>query len=41
VRLRAQEKKRKQEGADDAGSTDGWEKEPLDAVELLNIEEWY
>jgi hypothetical protein len=31
--LRAQEEKRKQEGADDAGSTGEWEKEELDAVE--------
>jgi hypothetical protein len=28
-----EEKKRKQEGADDAGSTGEWEKEPLDAIE--------
>ena len=28
-----EEEKRKQEGADDAGSTGEWEKEPLDAVE--------
>lgn len=36
-----EEEKRKQEGADDAGGTSEWEKEPLDAVELLNIGEWY
>jgi len=39
--LRAQEEKRKQEGADVAVGTCEWEKEPLDAVELLDIEEWY
>jgi len=40
--LRAQEEeKRKQEGADVAGGTCEWEKEPLDAVELLDIGEWY
>jgi len=43
--LRAQEEgKRKQEGADVAdvaGGTCEWEKEPLDAVELLDIGKWY
>jgi hypothetical protein len=40
--LRAQEEgKRKQEGADIAVGTCEWEKEPLDAVELLDIGEWY
>jgi hypothetical protein len=42
VRLRAQEEeKRKQEVAEDAGSTGEWEKGLLDAVELLNIGDWY